>query len=692
MPDNKSIQTGEVVKRKRGRPPKNKNNTTGIVNEGETRITMENSTGGSTPSLSQEEYERISLQQVQAKWNSVFSKYSSLLANGGTVSLQDTIWGNPAKTNRLNPFVQNQRVKSIISQGAQVDKSNITKWCERPADNEFNIQNASWAMYYQSQVYQSLLRIDREVPRFHAYAVPENIEAEDLHKDSYKKEKQKVNSILKVLKPKITFKDIIVQMENEGKVTMLPRVSYNDKEAFFFTFQKLPNQYCKIVGFGSDEHFVVMFNMVLFLSGVYDPASYPEFIQRKWETMIRDGTVIELQGGGYKLNTSAEIPDGDILEADGDSWFYWYRIPQEMAFTFSQDGGSPNVLPDTVGLLQDVVDLADYKALQQSLLARGATAILTAEAQVKTDTPVGKDGTYVSPETLLGITDYVIQNVGETIVPVFFPLQNFQLHSIQEDVSPATAVVSSRIKDVMNTSALGGLMSTTDKPSIITVKTARDLEEAKMRYYVSQFENAVNRVINNSFDLKYKWKVNFCGYCFSELDDLKLMKELILSGVKGLLPRYLAYYDLTIEDYSTMYNMVEACGVKIIKDELIYQIEATKEMQGEQIEATEDMQDKALNANLKGQQISAGAKLGKSVKIKDTGINETKKRGRPIKSDTEISDATAASREGGGNDSEIKNFIMDTFASDFEPDELEEVIAEEVMREIEYNDGRKLNS
>lgn len=665
-------------KRKRGRPRKNPEKT-GISNEGKNVINMNNNNmnninnnsvhNGIFQPKTVKDIELVSLQAVQQKWNCVFNKYANLIGNGRTIN---DIIENPAYANRLNPFVQNQRVKSIISQGEKIDKEKIIKYCEDPANNEYNLQNASWAMYYQSQVYQTLLRIDREVPRFHFYAVPEGIKMEDLEKDTYKKERKKVNSILKVLKPKVTFKDIITQISNEGKSFYVPRISYDDKEAFFFTFQKLPSKYCKVVGFGSEEHFVIMFDMSLFMTGIYDPLQYPEFIQDKWNDMINNNIISKNKKGEYRITSVDKIPKEDLYEIDGNTWSYWYRIPQNMAFTFSQDGGSPNVVPDTVGLLQDVVDLSDYKILQQSLLAKGATAILTAEAQIKPDTAAGTDGTYVNVDTLLGITDYVTQSVGETIVPVFFPLHDYKLHSIQEDVSPATTVVTSRLKDVVNTSALGGLISTTDKPSIITVKTARDLQEAKMRYIVSQFENAVNKVINTSFGLNYNWKVHFWGYAFSELDDLKLMKELILSGVKGLLPRYLSAYDLTLEDYSIMCNMCNAENVKIIKDELIYQIEANEKMQKESLEASLEQQQQQSN-----------------LKVKDTGINETKTRGRPAKSDEDISDNTAISREGGGNLSEVKEFIMENFVDSFTEDELEEMVTEELMNEMKNTNQNK---
>ncbi len=95
------------------------------------------------------------------------------------------------------------------------------------------------------------------------------------------------------------------------------------------------------------------------------------------------------------------------------------------------------------------------------------------------------------------------------------------------------------------------------------------------------------------------------------------------------------------------------------------------------------MQKESLEASLEQQQQQS------NLKVKDTGINETKTRGRPAKSDEDISDNTAISREGGGNLSEVKEFIMENFVDSFTEDELEEMVTEELMNEMKNTNQNK---
>jgi len=57
------------------------------------------------------------------------------------------------------------------------------------------------------------------------------------------------------------------------------------------------------------------------------------------------------------------------------------------------------------------------------------------------------------------------------------------------------------------------------------------------------------------------------GGIFNFREDAKDCKELVLTGkMKGLLPRLLSYYDMSIEDYSSSEDYIEALGIKINED------------------------------------------------------------------------------------------------------------------------------
>lgn len=116
-------------------------------------------------------------------------------------------------------------------------------------------------------------------------------------------------------------------------------------------------------------------------------------------------------------------------------------------------------------------------------------------------------------------------------------------------------IIYSRIRDLIATSGNSALLPITDKPSIASVKAAEAIQASKNDYLTKQFENFLNNVINENFNLKYNWRITLHSDIFYWRDDSKMVKELVLQGAKGLLPRLLSYYDQTLEDYkgSTIY-------------------------------------------------------------------------------------------------------------------------------------------
>ena len=101
--------TEEVVKKKRGRPPKQKTTDMENKNEKKEQIKMSQETVVTSD---------VTIGQIQSAWASTMQKY------GGTV---DHSVMKQAVSNAMlsNPFIQNQRVKSINSTASNKDKKAI---------------------------------------------------------------------------------------------------------------------------------------------------------------------------------------------------------------------------------------------------------------------------------------------------------------------------------------------------------------------------------------------------------------------------------------------------------------------------------------------------------------------------------------------------------------------------------------
>lgn len=610
--------------KRRGRPKKQVEEPI-VKNEEKKMVTMTESS-----EIEQQKYRdtQISEQMVRQRWASVFKEY----ADTGYSNIASA-W-NQAWSQLNNPFVQNYRIKQANSKPRKVQQEELQQALANPENSELTLQSLSMYLYYTNYVYNILVKLNRDTPLYKWYVTPIDAGEDDTKTDAFKKESKKVDQIIKKFKPSLTLRTITTQVSLEGKSSYLPRISYDKDTVNFFVLQKLNPDMVKLTSFGSKQQFGASFNMVIFLQPAYDVSQYPKFIQDAWEEMLSTGVVTMDKKGKVKFNPRAKLPAGHILENKKGNYMYWVPLPQDLCYTFYFDGSHANMFPDFLGLFDDLSDLDNYKWLQASLLSKGVNSILTAEIPLVKDAKAGQDSTAVSVDTAMGFQDLFAQNVSGNIMPFFAPLQEFELHTL-ENQPEAMDIIYDRTRDLVATSGNAALMSITDKPSIASVKAQQMIQAARVDYLTRQYENFLNEMLENNFGLKYKWEVHLWGDIFNIREDIKILREQVVSGLEGFLPKLLSANDMSIEDYVASQNYLKAYDIKVIK------VNDT--------EMTEKAQKQALTV-AKTKTTTTTTKSSSESDIKNSV-------GRPKLSDSEIeNDNTAASADAGTNVSDIKEF------------------------------------
>lgn len=610
-------------KRGRGRPKKVKDEPVMELNEKTKQITMTQKDEPKTIQQSNNDIrEQITLDAVQQRWRTMFSKYGSL----GYDSITNAWNTNYSALN--NPFIQNARLKQINGTARKVTKEELQQAMSNPENSEGILSSISMHLYYTNYMYYNWIQLNRNTPKYNWYAIPQYVDSKEVKADTFLKESQKVDKIMKNLNPQLTFKTIATQVALQGKCSYLPRLSYDNKDVDFFVLQKLNNDMVKLTSFGSKQQFVASFNMMIFLRPEYDVSQYPDFIKQTWEEMLSNQIVTEDKKGKKKFNPKASLPKGHQLEYNGENYMYWVRLPQDLCWTFYSDGAHPMAFPDTIGLFADLNDLGDYKWLQANLLSKGINSVLTAEVPIVKDPKPGSDATVISPDTILGYQDFFASNISANIFPFFAPFQKFELHTL-ENQPESMDIIYSRTRDLIATSGNSALMSITDKPSIASVKAAQAQQASKNDYLTRQFEGFLDQFVNKFFNLKHQWKFNLWGDIFYWRDDAKMTKELFFAGAKGLLPKLLSSEGYSLEDYRSATLYIDALDIKIESNE-------------------QKLQKEALNNQL------TTAKLNIANKNNSTS-GSSNPTGRPKLDDTAIeNDNTATSADMGNNVSEIK--------------------------------------
>ena len=104
-----------------------------------------------------------------------------------------------------------------MESGVSHSKTQIQKALKNPENNESLLRESSVSLYYQNYVYSNLLKVHRDIPQYFNYIVPRNVTKKELQSDDFIKEKNFVQTFIEKLDVPLTFKNITMQVSEEGK-------------------------------------------------------------------------------------------------------------------------------------------------------------------------------------------------------------------------------------------------------------------------------------------------------------------------------------------------------------------------------------------------------------------------------------------------------------------------------------------
>ena len=82
--------------------------------------------------------EHITIDELTRRWNTTFQHMALLDGSAGIGAVAE-------KWNKLNPFLQNQRIKDIYSRAKKFDKVSISDFLENPGNHEHELRSLAWA-------------------------------------------------------------------------------------------------------------------------------------------------------------------------------------------------------------------------------------------------------------------------------------------------------------------------------------------------------------------------------------------------------------------------------------------------------------------------------------------------------------------------------------------------------------------
>jgi len=586
--------------------------------------------------MSEKESGIITLEDLGARYQKTYNKI--MQADSHRSGEEDSRYINATamQYNKLNPFLQNQRIKNLYSGAREFDKAHILEFLQNPGGHESELRSLAWSQSGAQQIYYNILRRAADIPQYKYYVTPPLLEKESEYEaQDFKNEDNLVHDWLRVFNIPTTLKTMALEVKREGKQSYILRNKFvgegKNKKTAFATFQKLPTEWVKLVGIGQNG-FLVSFNMMYFMNMGNSPADFGEFMVKAWNDITSKGVVYQDENGVASINydlakdysflyegvSYPSMIEQKLLGKKARSYFFWLRLPADMCFTFGSDNSNPWVAPDTMGLLQKLQELSDYGKLAGLIASTPLTAVLTGEIETIPSPRAGKNESVFSPEVIQGYQDMFNAVTSTNVEAWMWPAKNIKLQQLSADVN-SSDIITKATQNFVTSAGEGGLTITTDKPNVSQVKTAQLLAAAREKYVTLQFERALNFVIRNKLGFEYDWTLHIWGDIFSFENEKKYLKELVAGGATFLLPKLASAEDLSLRDTKAIMSYIKT--LDFYKDFSTWMSTATATAEAEQ-----------------------------------NAISDESQVGRPALDENDIeNDATAASRDAGGNTAENRD-------------------------------------
>lgn len=494
----------------------------------------------------------ISMSLVRKQWDELFA-----------ISDRQKVLGALGYAYNNNPYIQNDRAKGISTRPFTKDRSDVEKALQNIATSEQTLRQVSQSLRSNYSVVK-LNNLYADILTYRWYFNTSG-KINKIDKRAYENERRKVYSWCEKFQPARTFRKVVLATQWEGKTVWYSRqgLSADGSQVAYAYLQQLPSDYVKIVGWNTASGYTVSFDFTYFWQAGASPLQFPPIFSEYFRE-LNETIPPELRGGNGVINpTSMPTRDGVDIYYSDNQWYYWKTLPMDECWVFSQDESTAYQTPNMIGLFLQAQDLQDYSYLQQELLQLPLSGAVFGSLPMVKDSngTTSTDNYAVGTEAFTFFTE-MFNAVAPNGMQLFLsPATGYQFFRFDGDTVNNSQVYSNAIKQFNTTAGIAALTSTTDKPNLSQVKTSQIMEAAYVEKMYDQFINFVNTTWEHKLRLKLNWRFHIKGSQFKDTTDFARVEKGLAMGQNYLLPEYLSYFDLRLDDVSNIQIEVGKSGV-----------------------------------------------------------------------------------------------------------------------------------
>jgi hypothetical protein len=486
----------------------------------------------------------------------------------------------------ITPFLLNSRLRDITLTNRNPDEATLDSAMADPKNNEIALLEFSQDFEQKSQVYKKLLSYLGNMLSFDM-----TYDCNATYKDFKSKEYQADLDVFKRFVDSFNYKEqfssVVGELLRNEAAFYCKRV---DEESGKMVLQELPaHPNWTLINGHSAWGLLYDFNLYWFIQAGIDLRGYPKFFADKYKQLWDNGEFKK-----YAPFMPANTRDS--------SWVYWQQIPLDVGWCFKFNPTMAARIPHFAPMFLDLIQQPLMRALQKNInLAASKKMILGAVGVLKDAQAKVKDQFNINPDTLGKFLAVVQAAVGDAIKVAAAPLNDLKGVEFKSE----NELYSKYLNTALATSGVNtNLIFTSDvKQNVEETRLSLNVDEQDMYSLYPQFENFIDYHVNK-LTKKYKFKTHFEGSQFYNNREQRLEKQMTLMGNGIVMPNKIAAA-LGMSPFEFQRNLDEARANGWVDN--LTPVIAAAQMSGDS------------------------------------------KKGRPSKSDSELSDSGSQTRENGGN-------------------------------------------
>ena len=481
------------------------------------------------------------------RWNKALERWNEIAAQ--QMSYLPAIFSglDGSGTSAYFPQIQNLRAKGIASLPCDYTKDDIEAFLRAPYESERELRQTSEILKWTAYPYFKINKTYQDIPTYHYFTYPFGIEAEDVKKPEFARERKLTEKICNELKPDVFAHKATGEAGNSGKVFYTPRFAVDKahgtvSHAFM---QRLPQDWCTIVGYNNLSKYTVCFNMMYFMQPGTDYRQFGDLFEPyldDFDKIFRAPDTGKVVYSSLKVNGKPIYPENlnrngygsPRLKSINGKWWYYVTLPAEKVWTFEIDDTTPAVASPFSGLMPTLSQQADFEAAQLTLILSPLIKIFTGEMEYFPDAQnTLADQTRLSPggrkyyEALFN----ELMRANNTGGTAFYmaPVKNIKSHDFSESAN-ANEISESFVRYSVEKAGLVSLYPVTEDVKASQVESSQKIESRFATAVIYPQVEKLMEYIFDSLNLRFKWKFKMFGTIFDDADIRENALKAITNG------------------------------------------------------------------------------------------------------------------------------------------------------------------